>query len=201
MATKVVNTNKEALYLVDSQTEADRSKLESTCKALIVKMLDSDSERKLILTPDVERGTSLGASSSTDISTDQGSSVDVTETDSSNDIVTMAKEVSTTKDDLLAPETLPDKLRDEIPHIVEEDLRNLYSFEAGARKLETKELTTVELIVMHLKSYRNIIKYELSDMEMLRGRFIGFFSSILADLLTEVCYPDKGSEPLVRKIK
>lgn len=189
-------------YLVDSDSETARSELEGTCRKLIfnfIEMKDSRhslcEDRQSILHPsknsvvnqDRPRGTTLGASSATDMAS-EGSSVDIIE--SSVDLLAMDSEVhiSGDADDLssLVPIELPSELRDSISQVELEDIRRLYNIEAGAQKIENKELTSVELIVLHLRSYRNIAQFE--DTETLRIRFVGFFGSIFADLMA-VCYP------------
>ncbi|XP_064397839.1 uncharacterized protein LOC135344546 [Halichondria panicea] len=205
MASKLVSTEptqRETPYLVDSQSEAARSDLESACRTLIfsfIKMKDSDpgcEDSQAILHPGIQRGTNLGASSSTDIAS-EGSSVDVT--DSSVDLLTMENEVHISEDgdDIrrLVPTSLPNELRENLSQIQLEDLKKLYDIEAGAIKIESNELTTVEVVMLHLRSYRNIIKYEISDMEAFRTRFVGFFGSILADLVAAF-YPNRGEQNL-----
>ena len=211
MASKLLSTEptqRETPYLVDSESEAARSELESACRTLIfsfIKMKDSDQDpgcedSQGILHPSntgIQRGTNLGASSSTDIAS-EGSSVDIT--DSSVDLLTMENEVQISEDgdDLrcLAPTSLPNELRDNLSQIELEDLKKLYDIEAGALKIESNELTTVELVMLHLRSYRNIIKYEISDMEAFRVRFVGFFGSILADVVAAF-YPNRGKQSVV----
>lgn len=96
----------------------------------------------------------------------------------------------------LVPETLPKNLRENISQVEEEHLKELYDIRAGVQKIKDGQLSTVELIVLHWRSYQNIVHYELSDMESLQSRFLGFFGGIFADLV-ELCYPNRGPRRLV----
>lgn len=105
-----------------------------------------------------------------------------------------------TSDDIrqLVPETLPLSLRDNVSQVEEKDLERLYNIEAGYQKIEGGHLTAVELVIIHWRSYRNILLYELSDMEGLQLRFLGYFARIFSDLVRR-CYnlSDNGPYRLV----
>lgn len=212
MASKLATepTQSKTLYLVDSESETARSELETSCRDLIfsfIEMKDSHSSicadrqsllhpsKRSVVSPDRARGTTLAASSATDIAS-EGSSVDLVE--SSVDLLAMDNVTHISGDEesalSLVPVELPAELRDNMSQVDLEDLKKLYNIEACAEKLEKKELTTIELIVLHLRSYRNISRYE--DMEALRIRFVGFFGSIFADLIA-VCYPNRGERNVV----
>ena len=96
----------------------------------------------------------------------------------------------------LVPETLPKNLRENISQVEQGDLKELYDLKAGIQKVKDGQLSTVELIVLHWRSYQNIVHYELSDVESLRSRFLSYFGGIFADLV-ELCYPDRGPRRLV----
>ena len=222
MATKVVSTSsyeKETPDLVDSHKEAARIELESVCRTLIFSFInmkegdlapsysDSPSAAHLLhpdkrskLCGETKRGTKLGAVSSSDLDREdqsEGSSVDLV--DSSVDLVAMAEAVQVRGDEEsvreLAPNTLPLEIRDNISKVEEEDLRKLYDIDAGVQKIRNNELSTIELVVLHLRSYRNVLKFEISDMETFKSRFVGYFGSILADLM-EACYPVSTRGPI-----
>ncbi len=212
MASKVARTEPtqpKILYLVDSESEKVRSELETSCRKLIfnfIEMKDNNSictNRQSILQPskntitsiDTSRGTTLKASSVTSIAS-KGSSVDIIE--SSVDLLAMDNEVYVLENvDIasnLVPIELPANLKDNISQVELEDLRKLYNIEACAQVIKNEELSRIEVIMLHLRSYRNIAIYE--DVEMLRERFVNFFGSIFADLMN-ACYPNERGDDLV----
>lgn len=95
--------------------------------------------------------------------------------------------IPSAKEDVV-PQALPREMRSKLSSVNKKDLERLYNVEEGVERVKDGSLTHVELIVLHWRSYRNILMYDLSDFQELRTRFLHFFSSIFADLV-ELYYP------------
>ena len=100
---------------------------------------------------------------------------------------------------LAVPTTLPTKLRADPATVEQGDIAKLYDLPSAMQYVHDGELTEAEVVALHLKSFRNIILYELSDADQLKRRFIRFFAGLLMDLV-ELCYPNKGDSKLVRTL-
>lgn len=96
----------------------------------------------------------------------------------------------------IVPSTLPHELRSDPTRIEQDDISKLYDVPGGVRCVRDGNLTQAELIALHLRSYRNILEYELSDVQQLQRRFLRYFASIFVELV-DLCYPDRGNTTLV----
>jgi len=217
MASKVVK-ELTGQTLVDSQLESARIELETNCRSLIFTFINmkedpscSQNSVENLLRPRktantlkeaVMRGTDSGASKDKSES-NEGSSVDITVSamGSSVDLQEMDDSVHITDEDIVkdvVPVCLPSDLRDDLAKVDEDDLKKLYDIKAGMEKIASGELSTVELIVLHARSYRNILQYDIPDVETFRKRFVTYFGSIFADLI-QTCYPNRTTQSVVRK--
>lgn len=88
------------------------------------------------------------------------------------------------------PPYLPEELRDNPEHITQDKLLELYDINLSIDKVESGSLSTIDIISLHLRSYRNILDVQLSDVSGLRDRLYGYFNSIFTRLM-EKCFRDR----------
>ena len=96
----------------------------------------------------------------------------------------------------VVPSSLPQSLRSDPTRVEQGDISRLYDVSGGVQRVQDGDLTQAQLIALHLKSYRNILEYELSDVQQLRRRFLRYFASVFIELV-DLCYPDRGNTALV----
>ena len=96
----------------------------------------------------------------------------------------------------VVPSSLPQSLRSDPTHVEQGDISRLYDVPGSVQRVQDRDLTQAQLIALHLRSYRNILEYELSDMQQLRRRFLRYFASVFIELV-DLCYPDRGNTALV----
>lgn len=96
----------------------------------------------------------------------------------------------------VVPSSLPQALRSDPTRVEQGDISRLYDVPGGVQRVQDGDLTQAQLIALHLKSYRNILEYELSDVQQLRRRFLRYFASVFIELV-DLCYPDRGNTALV----
>ena len=99
--------------------------------------------------------------------------------------------VSSTLSDVV-PQTLPMDMRSDLSSVKQKDVEQLYNVKESVLKVKEGRLSQAELVVLHWRSYRNILIYELSDFQELQMRFLRFFSAVFADVV-ELCYPTPES--------
>lgn len=88
------------------------------------------------------------------------------------------------------PQRLPEALRNNREEIKQDDLIRLYDIDTSMEQVEEGHLSTLDLITLHLRSYRNILEVQLSDVSELRHRFINYFSFIFIHLMDR-CFRDR----------
>ena len=86
----------------------------------------------------------------------------------------------------VVPKTLPEHLKVKAQDITAEELSSLYDVHQGMSLVNSGTLSAIELVALHLRSYRNILDYDLVDYEALYERYCRVFSSIFSDLLTQL---------------
>ena len=96
----------------------------------------------------------------------------------------------------VVPSSLPQALRSDPTRVEQGDISRLYNVQGGVQRVQDGDLTQAQLIALHLRSYRNILEYELSDVQQLRRRFLRYFASVFIELV-DLCYPDRGNTALV----
>ena len=82
------------------------------------------------------------------------------------------------------PKTLPEHLKSKASDITAEELSSLYDVQQGMSLLNNGTLSAIDLIVLHLRIFRNIM--DLVDYEALYERYCSVFNSIFFDLLTQL---------------
>ena len=88
------------------------------------------------------------------------------------------------------PPYLPEELRDNPEHITQDKLLELYDINSSVDEVESGSLSTVDIISLHLRSYRNVLDVQLSDVSGLRERLYGYFNSLFTRLM-EKCFRDR----------
>jgi len=88
----------------------------------------------------------------------------------------------------LVPDSLPQAMRENATNLQQEDFDALYDVPHNKEILESGAVSPVQLVIMYMHSFRNIMEYDLVGVEEMKDRFIRYFGNILADTL-EVCYP------------
>lgn len=94
------------------------------------------------------------------------------------------------------PTHLPEDLRDNPEDITQERLLDLYDIDTAVQDVNTGTLSMIDLITLHLRSYRNILDVQLSDVEGLRVRLYGYFRTVFMRLM-ERCFQDRSNNETV----
>ena len=93
----------------------------------------------------------------------------------------------------VVPSTMPHILSSEPARIEQDDISGV---RGGKQCVRDGSLTQAELIALHLRSYRNIFEYELSDAQQLCRRLLRYFASISVELVDILCCPDRENSKL-----
>ncbi|XP_003383428.2 PREDICTED: uncharacterized protein LOC100636900 [Amphimedon queenslandica] len=96
------------------------------------------------------------------------------------------------------PPYLPEELRDNPEHITQDKLLELYDINSSVDEVESGSLSTIDIITLHLRSYRNVLDVQLSDVSGLRERLYGYFNSIFTRLM-EKCFRDRINNDAVAR--
>lgn len=97
----------------------------------------------------------------------------------------------------IVPDHLPDPLRTNAADIHADQISNLYDIDQGVAQVAEGSLSTLDLITLHLRSYRNILDLQLSDIPALRNRFIRFFNGVFTELLDKL-FANRQDSSVVR---
>ena len=96
----------------------------------------------------------------------------------------------------LIPAGLTPPMRDDLTALERGDISRLYNVQSTVGCVRDGSLTKTEFVSLHLRSFSNIFQYELSDVELLKRRFLRFFAGVFMELV-DLCYPDRGDSSLV----
>ena len=88
----------------------------------------------------------------------------------------------------VVPVTLPKEMREQGPRLAQEDFDNFFDVEDKREQLAESKVTPTQLVAMHLRSFYNVLEYDLDAVQELRDRYVRIFGNVLADIL-EICYP------------
>ena len=75
----------------------------------------------------------------------------------------------------------------------------MYRVDAALARVQGGSMSRCELVAMYMKSFRNILNYDLLELrehETFFGRFVNFCTHVLQDLV-EAIYPEENSINLV----
>lgn len=95
----------------------------------------------------------------------------------------------------LVPAGLSPTMRGDLTTLEQGDISRLYDVSSTVAHVSDGSLASTELVTLHLRSFRNIYQYELSDVELLKRRFLRFFARVFMELV-DLCYPDRGNSSL-----
>lgn len=82
----------------------------------------------------------------------------------------------------LVPNSLLPEMRQNPFLVNQEDLNAIFHNERSAQYVRDKKLTTFQVYTLYMRSFCNILQYDLADKEVLETRFVNFFANILTDL-------------------
>ena len=83
----------------------------------------------------------------------------------------------------IAPDRLPDALRANIFEVNYESLSELYDIDESEEYMRTRAISTADLISIYLRSFKNILEYDLSDASVIYERFLRYFSRVFYELV------------------
>ena len=90
----------------------------------------------------------------------------------------------------VVPPGLPEEVRARASDMNAESLATCYPLDHTEELVSNHTLTRLEVIQMHLCSYRNILELELSDLPDLHSRFVRFFNRVFTELMDRL-YPGR----------
>jgi hypothetical protein len=99
----------------------------------------------------------------------------------------------------LVPISLPPAMKTNIYRVTRRQFSDLYGVDAALARVEKGSISRSELVSMYLKSFRNILNYDLFELrehETYFGRFVGYCTYVLHDLL-EALYSEKDLPNIV----
>lgn len=99
----------------------------------------------------------------------------------------------------LVPQTLPTAMKTNIYRVTRQEFSELYGMDAALARVETGSISRCELVAMYMKSFRNILNYDLLELrehETYFSRFVGYCTHVLHDLV-EALFPDKPQQSIV----
>ena len=100
----------------------------------------------------------------------------------------------------VVPQGLPEELRAHASEMTAESLTEYYQVDQAVQMVSDKRLTRLELISLHLRSYKNILELELSDQPELNRRFVRIVNKVFTDLLSRLYNTISGKCPVSIKI-
>ena len=101
--------------------------------------------------------------------------------------------------DSLVPATLPREVKTNIYSVTREQFATMYNLETALARVEERAISHQELVGLYLKSFRNILHYELSDLHNHRqyfDRIMSYCTHIFQDLM-EALYPGEKTANIV----
>lgn len=99
----------------------------------------------------------------------------------------------------LVPSTLPRQIRDNLYSVKREEFTDAFNVDAALKKVEEGSISRRELICMYLKSFRNILLFDLSELRDHRQfyrRIKGYCEHVFQDVM-ESLYPEQQDPQLV----
>ena len=125
----------------------------------------------------------------------EGTSVDAPR---HHEISRLAEEVAKEfPDGQFVPNSLPQEMRENAWGLNQENFDTFYNVQERMQHVEKGELSHIQLVALYLRSFHNLLEYDLQGVEELKDRFVRHFGNILADIL-ELCYPQLGTSQMVR---
>lgn len=88
----------------------------------------------------------------------------------------------------IVPVSLPRSMSEQSLRLNQEDFDSFFDVKGNKQQLESGDVAPAKLVAMYLRSFANMLEYDLDSVEQMQERYIGFFGNILADIM-EICYP------------
>ena len=85
--------------------------------------------------------------------------------------------------DAIVPNNLPEEVRSNATDVHGETIAGLYNTEAAVAMTTTRAVARLDMVTIYLRSFRNIMEHDLSDLTHLHKRFQYYFNDILSELL------------------
>ena len=92
----------------------------------------------------------------------------------------------------LVPLALPRAMKTNIFRVTRQEFSELYAVESAVLRVESGSITSCQLLSMYLKSFRNVLTYDLLELrehDTYYKRFVGYCTYVLHDLV-EALFPD-----------
>ena len=105
----------------------------------------------------------------------------------------------TTHGEPLVPTTLPREVKTNIYSVTREEFSKMYKLDAALARVEEHTVSRSQLICMYLKSFRNILHYELCELHSHRqylDRIVSYCAHVLQDLVEEL-FPGQNFTDIV----
>lgn len=99
----------------------------------------------------------------------------------------------------LVPSTLPRQIRDNLYSVKREDFTDAFNVDTALKKVEEGSISRRELVCMYLKSFRNILVFDLSELRDHRQfyeRIKSYCEHVFQDIM-ESLYPEQQDPRLV----
>lgn len=99
----------------------------------------------------------------------------------------------------LVPTSLPREVKTKIYSVTREEFSRMYKLDAAIARVQEHTVSPCELICMYLKSFRNILYYELCELHSHRqyfDRIQGYCAHVLQDLVEEL-FPGQNFTDIV----
>ena len=93
----------------------------------------------------------------------------------------------------VVPQSLPPAMKTNIYRVTRQQFTELYAVDAALARVETGSISRCELIALYMKSFRNVLNYDLLELrehETYFSRFVGYCTHVLHDLV-DALFPDK----------
>lgn len=100
------------------------------------------------------------------------------------------------RDNVPVPNSLSVSMREHPFRLQWKDFDKFYRIQDAVPSVESGEVSRAELVIMYLRSFHNILTYDLSSVEEFQERIIRHMGTVLADVL-QLCYPTFGGTQLV----
>lgn len=99
----------------------------------------------------------------------------------------------------LVPDALPRDMKTNIFRVTRQQFSELYGVETALESVGTGAVTRCELVAMYLRSFRNVLNYDLLELrehETYFSRIVGYCTYVLQDLV-EALFPEKSHHNIV----
>lgn len=96
----------------------------------------------------------------------------------------------------VVPPGLPEELLANAPDMNAQLLASQYDVDRAVKLVSENKLSRLQVISLHLHSYKNILELELSDIPHLRARFEHLFARVFTELLDSL-FPKRGLDESV----